>query len=65
MKRIKHVVYSHRDGLRWYFIDTERPHIGPSYFISLNPKDIKYLFINGLYLLLPPFRKTHIKGYWQ
>ena len=43
MKRIKHVVYSHRDGLRWYFIDTERPHIGPSYFISLNPKDIKYI----------------------
>lgn len=65
MERIKHVVYSHRDGLRWYFIDTERPNIGPSYFISLNPKDIKYLLIGGLYLLLPPLKKSHIKGYWQ
>ena len=23
--KIRHVVYSHREGLRWYFIDTMNP----------------------------------------
>ena len=23
--KLRHVVYSHRKGLRWYFIDTQRP----------------------------------------
>lgn len=64
MKRIKHVVYSHREGLRWYFIDTTNPEKGPYYFISLDPRDIKYIFLEGLYFLIPPFKINHIKGKW-
>ena len=64
MKRLKRVVYSHREGLRWYFIDTENPDKGPAYFLSLNPKDIKYLILGGVYLLMPPTNKKHIKGTW-
>ena len=60
-KGIRHVVYSHREGLRWYFIDTMKPNEGPSYFLSLNPKDIKYLIYGGIYFLIPPLKKTHIK----
>jgi hypothetical protein len=63
-KGIKHVVYSHREGLRWYFIDTNSPENGPAYFISLNPRDIKYLICGGIHFLLPPFNKSHIKGNW-
>ena len=63
-KGIKHVVYSHREGLRWYFIDTNSPEKGPAYFISLNPRDVKYLINGGIHFLLPPFNKPHIKGNW-
>ena len=48
--KIRHVVFSHRIGLRWYFVDTEKPYKGASYFLSLNPLDIKYLFY-GIYIL--------------
>lgn len=57
-KFIQHVVYTHRDKLRWYFISTENKKI---YFISLNIKDIKYLF-NGIHLLVPPFSIKHLTG---
>lgn len=59
--KFKHVVYSHRDKLRWYFIDTQDHEY---YFLSLNPLDIKYLFY-GIFILIPPFCKKHIKGYWN
>ena len=62
--KIKHVVYSHREGLRWYFIDTMNPDKGPVYFLSLNPLDIKYLILGGIHFLIPPFSKKHIKGNW-
>ena len=61
--RVKHVVYSHREGLRWWFVDTKRPEGGPKYFLSLDPRDIKYL-LNGIHILIPPFSKNHIKGSW-
>ena len=61
--KLRHVVYSHREGLRWYFIDTQRPEKGAYLFLSLNPLDIKYLF-RGIYLLCPPLKKSHIKGKW-
>lgn len=57
----KHVVYSHRDRLRWYFIDTQ---YHKYYFLSLNPLDIKYL-LNGIFILIPPFSKNHIQGNWN
>lgn len=63
-KRIRHVVYSHREGLRWYFIDTKKPEEGPSYFLSLDPRDIKFLIYGGIYFLFPPFNKSHINGTW-
>ena len=58
--KIRHVVYSHREGLRWWFIDTQT---GRKYFLSLNPLDIKYL-VNGVNMLIPPFSINHIKGTW-
>lgn len=62
--KIRHVVYSHREGLRWHFIDTQNPEKGTSYFLSLNPLDIKYLILGGIHFLLPPLCKSHIKGNW-
>lgn len=58
---IQHVVYSHREGLRWYFKSTE--HKG-TFVISLYPWDIRLLKY-GLYLLIPPLKETHIKGNWN
>lgn len=55
--KIRHVVFSHYDKLRWYFIDT---YTRKYYFLSLNIKDIKYLFY-GINILLPPLTKNHIK----
>lgn len=57
---IRHVVYSHRDGLRWYFLDTMTQR---KYLLSLNLSDIKYLKY-GVNILVPPFSKNHIKGNW-
>lgn len=57
---IQHVVYSHRERLRWYFKSTERK---DTFVISLYPWDIR-LLNKGLCLLLPPFKKEHIKGNW-
>ena len=37
---IQHVVYSHREGLRWYFKSTERK---GTFVISLYPWDIRLL----------------------
>jgi hypothetical protein len=61
--KINRVVFSHRDGLRWYFIDTQHPEKGAHLFLSINPMDIKYLF-NGIHILCPPTKKKHIKGNW-
>lgn len=58
--KIRHVVYSHRDGLRWYFVDTMTQR---KYLLSLNLSDIKYLKY-GVNILVPPFSKNHIKGNW-
>lgn len=58
--RICHVVFSRYENFRWYFIDTKTGK--ESYFLSINPFDIKYL-INGIYILIPPFTKNHIKGF--
>lgn len=57
---IRHVVYDHREGLRWYFVDTQTKIL---YFLSLNPMDIKYL-LYGVNILVPPLSKNHIKGNW-
>lgn len=57
---IKHVVYDRREGLRWYFVDTQTKR---QYFLSLNPMDIRYL-LYGVNILIPPFSKNHIKGSW-
>lgn len=57
---IQHVVYSHREGLRWYFISTETK---KRFMISLYPIDILLLF-NGLYLLIPPLKKSHINNFY-
>ena len=57
---IRHVVYDRREGLRWYFVDTQTKR---QYFLSLNPMDIKYL-LYGVNILIPPFSKNHIKGSW-
>lgn len=62
MGRIKHVVFDRREGLRWWFVDTQKP--WQRYLISLYPKDLKWFFINGFYLLVPPFRTKHIRGVW-
>ena len=59
--KLRHVVYSHREGLRWWFIDTQRPEKGASLFLSLNPLDIKYLFRGGIHFLCPPLTVKHIK----
>lgn len=59
---IQHVVYSHREGLRWYFKSTERK--DTSFVISLYPWDIRLLKY-GFYLLIPPLKETHIKGNWN
>ena len=58
--KLRHVVYSHRKGLRWYFIDTQRPEKGAYLFLSLNIFDIKHLKC-GIYFLCPPLTKNHIK----
>ena len=58
---IKHVVFSHYKGLRWYFKSTID---GQFYIISLRLSDIKLLRY-GLFLLIPPFKITHIKGNWD
>lgn len=58
--RIRHVVYSHRKGLRWYFKSTKSKNM---FIISLYPKDIKLLKF-GFYFLIPPLKVTHIKGNW-
>jgi hypothetical protein len=55
--KIRHVVYSHYDKLRWYFIDT---YTRKYYFLSLNIKDIKYL-LYGINILIPPLTKNHIR----
>ena len=55
--KIKHVVFSHYNCLRWYFIDIMTKKY---YFLSLNIKDIKYL-LNGINILIPPLTKNHIK----
>lgn len=60
--KLRYVVYSHRKGLRWYFIDTQRPEKGAYLFLSLNPLDIKYLRY-GVHFLCPPLTKNHIKNY--
>jgi hypothetical protein len=57
---IRHVVYDRREGLRWYFVDTQTKN---QYFLSLNPMDIKYL-LYGVNILVPPLSKNHIKGNW-
>ena len=57
---IRHVVYDRREGLRWYFVDTQTK---KQYFLSLNPMDIRYL-LYGVNILIPPFSKNHIKGSW-
>ena len=62
--KINRVVYSHREGLRWYFIDTQNPEKCAYLFLSLNPLDIKYL-LNGIHILCPPMKKEHIKGSWD
>ena len=62
MKRVRHVVFTKREGLRFFFMDTQYPERGDKQFmISFYPKDIVYLFYGGLFLLLPPFKKSHIK----
>ena len=38
--KLRHVVYSHREGFRWYFIDTQHPEKGAHLFLSLNPSGI-------------------------
>ena len=55
-------MFDKREGLRWWFVDTERPM--DRYMLSLYPKDFKYLLINGIYLLFPPFTTNHIRGIW-
>jgi hypothetical protein len=57
---LRHVVYDRREGLRWYFVDTQTKR---QYFLSLNPMDIRYL-LYGVNILVPPFSKNHIKGSW-
>lgn len=57
---IRHVVFDRREGLRWYFVDTQTKR---QYFLSLNPMDIRYL-LYGMNILIPPFNKNHIKGNW-
>ena len=59
--KLRHVVYSHREGLRWYFVDTQRPEKGAYLFLSLNPLDIKYLIYGGIHFLCPPLTTNHIK----
>lgn len=59
--KLRHVVYSHREGLRWYFLDTQRPEKGAYLFLSLNPLDIKYLILGGIHFLCPPLTVKHIK----
>lgn len=54
---VKHVVFDKYEHFRWYFIDTLTR---KRYFISINPFDIKYI-VNGLYILIPPLTKNHIK----
>lgn len=54
---IQHVVYSHREGLRWYFKSTERK---DTFVISLYPWDIRLLKY-GFYLLIPPLKETHMR----
>ena len=56
--KIRYVVYSHREGLRWWFIDTQTVR---EYFLSLNPMDIKYL-LNGISVLIPPLTTKHIRN---
>lgn len=58
---IRHVVFSHRKGLRWYFKSTD---LKGMFVISLYPWDIRLLKY-GLYLLIPPLKKSHIKGNWE
>lgn len=60
--KLRHVVYSHQKGLRWYFIDTQRPEKGAYLFLSLNPFDVKYLKY-GIHFLCSPLTKNHIKNY--
>lgn len=58
--KIRHVVFSRYEKLRWYFVDTLTKR---EYFLSVNPLDVKYL-IYGINILLPPFSVKHIKGCW-
>lgn len=58
--KIRHAVFSRYEKFRWYFIDTKTGK--ESYFLSINPFDIKYLFY-GICILIPPFTKNHIKGF--
>ena len=60
--KLRHVVYSHRKGLRWYFIDTQQPEKGAYLFLSLNIFDVKYLKY-GVHFLCPPLTKNQIKNY--
>ena len=59
--KLRYTVYSHREGLRLYFLDTQRPEKGAYLFLSLNPLDIKYLIYGGIHFLCPPLTKNHIK----
>ena len=61
MLNIRHVVFDRREGLRWFFVDTETK---KEYFLSLYPSDAKYL-LYGINFLIPPINKKHIKGIWQ
>lgn len=58
--RIRHVVFLYRKKLRWFFRCTDHEEI---IFISLYPSDIRYLKY-GICLLIPPFKRKHIKGNW-
>lgn len=51
------VVFDKREGLRFFFISTLDK---KRYFLSLNIKDIIYLFY-GIYVLIPPLKKSHIR----
>lgn len=60
MNIIQHVVFDYYKNLRWFFVSTET---NKKFFISLNPFDLKCLKY-GIYILIPPFKKSHIKNSW-
>ena len=60
MFNVRHVVFDRREGLRWFFVDTETK---KEYVLSLYASDVKYL-LYGINFLIPPLNKKHIKGTW-